>query len=70
MAPERFAYGVPESRLCFVWAGLAVFDCENGAGYVFEGADHDRRGFKVSLNQAGWRMHMQISVTNFLNCKF
>ena len=25
MAPERFDNGIPESRLCFVWASLGVF---------------------------------------------
>ena len=54
MAPERFEYGIPESRLCLVWAGIAVFDCENDARHVLEGADHDRRGLEVSLNQTGW----------------
>ena len=38
---------------CLVWAGIADGGCESGVGYVFEGADHDRRGTEVSLNQAG-----------------
>ena len=49
-----------------MWTSIAVFGREIGVqGHVFEGADHDRRGLEVSLNQAGWCMHIQISVTNY-----
>ena len=32
--------------------------------YVFVGADHDRRGLEVSLNQGGACMQMQIKVAH------
>ena len=59
MALERFEHGFPELGLCLVWAGLAVFDCENGARLCFSSAL-----ITISMVSNVWTCSLHMKIKN------